>query len=538
MNRNKVAKIRKNEVREVKMFRKGLLVTMGVLLVMSLTLPALAQETMVMDLDYVETDIRAVAQDISFNTGIQILVDQSAEGYISIGPVEDVLFEKALDMICASGGFAYVKVQDYYVILMLDPDNPVFQMYSEKDWVKLDYLKAKDVTNLLKSHSPYLQADEANNRIIITALPGAMMAKIKQAIKGIDVEVLKKVEIRLVSLEYSKQKKSEINLDALNIFFGEGPVRENIYAVQIADQLFGASSEDELRSFLKLKILADTGEMRITGDQRATVLEGQVAEIYRDKEGDIFISPKQEDYYSFQKETVQAGQGVTVEVLGVTSENEILLNVQGKLEDIREVPEITRSGQAIWIDRRNISTTVPLGNYETISIGTLSRKTTQKSKGIFSKSQAEKEIESLFLLTANVVGTEKPAEVEIDEKISEFFTKVEKPEKEKKLALAAGYWFPENGDSVTVYEGQLALNESLKLFGGGGEGIGYGGLKYGDMLNLGVGGIKLDSLEDTEFMVTAGLSFGTDRVRLEGDYFYLPNRKDESGIKAALQIRF
>lgn len=522
------------------MFKKGLLVVMGTLLIMSLALPALAQE-MLVNLDYVETDIRSVCQEISFDTGIQIVVGQNVEGYVSVGPVENVTSEQALDLICASGGFAYVKVQDYYVILILDPDNPVFQMHSEKDWVKLDYVEARDIPNMLKSYSPYLQADEANNRIIITALPGAMMANIKQAIREIDVELLKKVEIRLVSLEYSKQKKSEINLDALNVFFGEGLVRENIYGVQIADQLFGASSEDELRSLLALKILADTGEMRITGDQRATVLEGQTAKIFRNREGDIFISPKQDGtYYSFQKETVQAGQGVEVKVLRVTSENEILVNVQGKLEDIKEVPEITGNGQTIWVDRRNIDTTLPVENYQTISIGTLSRKLTQKSKGIFSKSQVEKEIEILFLLTANVVGTEKPIEIEIDKKAEEFFTKVEKSEKEKKFALAAGFWFPSEseGDSFLVYEGQFMLKENWRLFAGGGEGIGYGGLKYGDVLSLGVGGIKLDSLENMEFMVIAGLSFGSDKVGLEGDYFYIPNAKDKSGVKVGLQIRF
>jgi len=533
------------------MLRKILLVMMGALLVMSLAIPAFAQENeekeneeILVNLDYVETDIRAVVQDISFNTGIQIVVGQNVEGYVSVGPMENIPFEKALDLICASGGFAYVKVQDYYVILVLDPDNPVFQMYSDKDWVKLNYVNAKDIPNILKSYSPYLQADEATNRVIITALPGKMMTKIKQDIKAIDVPVLKKVEIRLVSLEYSKQKKSEINLDSLKAFLGNGLERKGIYGIQIGSQLFGASSEDELRSLLKLKILADTGEMRITGDQRATVLEGQTAKIFRDREGDIFISPKQDDYYSFQKETIQAGQGVEVKVLGVTSSNEILLNVQGRLEDIKEVPEITRSGQAIWVDRRCVNTTLTVENYQTISIGTLSRKVAEKKKGILSSYTGEKEIETLFLLTANVVGTEKPEELEIDKKAEEFFVKAERPEKIKRLALGVGSWFSSDGDSLLVYDGQLILSKDtkLKLFGGGGQKeeryVGYAGLKYGDMLNIGVGGINANNLPETELFLSFGLSFGTDTVRLESDYFYIPDNVDESGARVLLKIRF
>ncbi len=118
-------------------------------------------------------------------------------------------------------------------------------------------------------------------------------------------------------------------------------------------------------------------------------------------------------------------------------------------------------------------------------------------------------------------------------------------EKEPVLALTLGQWFPsKDNSSFMIYEAQLRLKGSLRLFGGGGKSseessyIGYFGLRIGDKLNIGVGGINSSALEKTELMLSAGFSLGTDRVRLEGNYFYIAENEDVSGIKAALVIRF
>jgi len=124
---------------------------------------------------------------------------------------------------------------------------------------------------------------------------------------------------------------------------------------------------------------------------------------------------------------------------------------------------------------------------------------------------------------------------------------LEKKETEKGpvLALALGQWFPsKDNNSFMIYEAQFRLKGSLRLFGGGGKSseessyIGYFGVRIGDRLNIGVGGINSSALEKTELMLSAGFSLGTERVRLEGNYFYITENEDVSGIRAALGIRF
>ena len=118
-------------------------------------------------------------------------------------------------------------------------------------------------------------------------------------------------------------------------------------------------------------------------------------------------------------------------------------------------------------------------------------------------------------------------------------------EKEPVLALALGQGFPsKDNNSFMIYEAQLRLKGSLRLFGGGGKSseessyIGYLGVRIGDKLNIGVGGINSSALEKTELMLTAGFSLGTETVRLEGNYFYVAENEDASGIRAILGIRF
>lgn len=119
-----------------------------------------------------------------------------------------------------------------------------------------------------------------------------------------------------------------------------------------------------------------------------------------------------------------------------------------------------------------------------------------------------------------------------------------KPKRKIRFALAGGVWFSESiKDSIIVYEGELFLGAKVRLFGGGGSNdswISYYGLKYsfGDILSLGVGGLSSSILGKTELMLDGGISVGTDRVRLNIDYFYVPEEEKAGGTRVGIGVRF
>ena len=114
----------------------------------------------------------------------------------------------------------------------------------------------------------------------------------------------------------------------------------------------------------------------------------------------------------------------------------------------------------------------------------------------------------------------------------------------RKFGVGAGGYFSESADNtVMVYEGEFTAG-SLGLFGGAGDSgifwIRYLGLRWRltDLVSLGIGGVDSSDLEQAEIMYDVGISLGSDRLRLNVDYFYVPEAENAGGTRAGLQIRF
>ena len=141
---------------------------------------------------------------------------------------------------------------------------------------------------------------------------------------------------------------------------------------------------------------------------------------------------------------------------------------------------------------------------------------------------------------------EKVRELELKEKrIDKVKTEVKKVRKESIFGIGLGQWFSSmNGDSFMTYEAQLLLKGNVRLFSGGGRtsdqssSVTYFGAQIGDKLNIGIGGIQSGTSEKVNLMLTTGFSLGTERLRLEGSYLYVPGEEGSSGTKVMLAIAF
>jgi len=140
---------------------------------------------------------------------------------------------------------------------------------------------------------------------------------------------------------------------------------------------------------------------------------------------------------------------------------------------------------------------------------------------------------------------EKVRALELKEKkIDKVEAEVKKVRKESIFGIGLGQWFSSmNGDSFMTYEAQLLLKHNVRLFSGGGRasdqssGVLYFGAQIGDKLNIGIGGIQSGTGEKVNLMLTTGFSLGTEKLRLEGSYLYVPE-EGSSGTKVMLVIAF
>jgi len=408
---------------------------LGILSVL-LLLPTLAFAQTI-SLDYVETDIRSVCADIVVQlkeqgADVDIVLGPNVEAAVTLGPI-DLSLEKALNIVCASGGFRYVKVGvygagDYYVIMVADPDNPIFQRYAARNIVYLDYVDASNVLGLLKSYQPYLQASENNAKIMVMALPGEMMREIKLAIGGLDVKG-RQVEIQLIASEISQKSLNEFGFGFLEAVWGPGREKTGkIYGIDIGPFTFGASYQNDFQAALNLRVLYERGEATITGTPKIRVLEGHEAYI---KLGEVrHIVPVVErgtgtGFYNtyVQKEEVTAESGMTAKINRVTSDGEIVFDsIQMNLEGILENVQSMVSGEIIRVNKRSAETTLILRNYETIKVGSMTVEREKSLRRIPPYTSGGKELVQLDLyMTANVVGTPSPPEyVELEKFVEEF----------------------------------------------------------------------------------------------------------------------
>ena len=62
-----------------------------------------------------ETDLREALNEISLQTGVTIIADQTVSGQVT-ADLQDVPLEKALRMILFTGGLSYRKVDANYIV--------------------------------------------------------------------------------------------------------------------------------------------------------------------------------------------------------------------------------------------------------------------------------------------------------------------------------------------------------------------------------------------------------------------------------------
>ncbi|KPJ49936.1 MAG: hypothetical protein AMJ41_02095, partial [candidate division Zixibacteria bacterium DG_27] len=120
---------------------------------------------------FFETDIRQVLTDISQQTGIPIIADNTVQGLVTYEAV-DVPLEEALVAVLAPLGYSYRWTGTYYLVGTASPDYPSFLALSETRVYKPNYLKAEEIKDLLSSfYGPYINLNKGTNTMTVTGSP-------------------------------------------------------------------------------------------------------------------------------------------------------------------------------------------------------------------------------------------------------------------------------------------------------------------------------------------------------------------------------
>jgi type II secretory pathway component GspD/PulD (secretin) len=276
---------------------------------------------------WVDTDLRQVIQDIAAQTDTVILCDQTVQGMISMS-VKDMPLEDCLERVCASGGYSYSRVKDYYVVGKADPGSPLFDQMSDPVRVKLSFAVAEQVKSLLHaSLAQYVTFDKASGVVVITA-PEPIRQRVIEAIRVID-QPNPQVAIEAVVFELTEEGSKQLGLDWQ---FDKKHVSTGMNSLV---GTFTYDSNSDLGTFVDvtLRAIVENRKGQVLANPRILVMHNTEAEIFvgQDKYFTLLSGQASNPYYTLQ--SIKAG--VTLRVLPyIGKQGQITLTLEPEVSDV------------------------------------------------------------------------------------------------------------------------------------------------------------------------------------------------------------
>jgi type IV pilus assembly protein PilQ len=319
---------------------------------------------------FFETDIREVLRDISAQTGVMIIPDETVQGSISI-ELKEVPLEEALHIILAIGNYTFRKMPEgYYLVGLCTSNSPSFSKLSISEYLRPNYLKAKELQSVISEfYRPYVQINEESNTVTITASP-EITSRIKEDLVKFDQRP-RQVMIGALVIELSEEGKKSLGVtwgSMLDGGFSIYPPSSLTYTLpgtgKSTYEVSGTASSDLLG---RINTLIYEGKAKVRANPRIATLEGKQAEINIGREEFYLINVgagSQTNAYTLQS----VSTGVILKITPyVDKNNRITVAIS---PDVSEVVGKGATNLPV-VTRRSATTSVRVDNGQTIAIGGL-----------------------------------------------------------------------------------------------------------------------------------------------------------------------
>lgn len=306
---------------------------------------------------FFETDLREALNEISLQTGVNIIMDHTVSGMVT-ADIQDLPLEKALDMILMSGGYTYKKYDDFYFVGLADVKNFSFTSLSELEVVNLKYVKVEDVLDIIPAtYRDYVTGNRQKNTITINA-PDRIMELLMGIIKEVD-QPRAQVEIKVLVTEIDSRYIKEFGSDLFSFSTADEIVTG--FAYDNNSSLLSIQGDIYGQLLSRIKLLQEDKKASIEADPRIIVAEGESAELFIGDQQILLINSDDEDIAA-RIEKLNIGVGLKVTVERIVEDN-IMLSLAP------EVSYLLKSRRPdIIIKENSVSTTISLKNGQTVAL--------------------------------------------------------------------------------------------------------------------------------------------------------------------------
>ncbi len=308
---------------------------------------------------FYDTYILDALSDMSAQTGVTIIADSTVAGFVTI-ELTDVPLEKALQLVLMSGGYSYVKIDDFYFVGAPDPKSPSFYLIAKTESFKIQYLSVASIKELLPAiYEQYVKINGTSNMLTITA-PKNIIERFREDLKKIDIPS-KSVKIQVVVTEVSEGVMKELGLESVEYEFDASEsFNENwITVLKLALGTFDLEADFFGTLLAKIKLLENDQEAEITANPWIIVNDRMPASLYV---GERQVVVLEAEGATSRIESIDAGVSldVTPKIVG---DDEIELTISPKISSF--------SGDrlnGLLVRRNELTTTIYAKSGQTLMI--------------------------------------------------------------------------------------------------------------------------------------------------------------------------
>ncbi len=323
---------------------------------------------------WVETEVRQVIQDISMQTGVTIICDQTVQAVVTLS-VKDMPIEECLERLCCVEGYAYVKVKDYYLVGKPDPGSPMFLRTASPVRVKLTHVNCDQLKAALHpALAQYVTYDKTSQTAVIMA-PQAARERVLETIELID-QPHRQVVIEAIVLELTEEGAKQLGLDWQYTNASLSIAQPNLVGTVIHD----ASSDMATYLEVTLRAIIQERKGRVLACPRVAVMNGQEADIFVGQERYFSLLSGQASNPYYRLESIKAGVTLKVRVQ-IGDNGYMVLQLEPEVSDV--ATETNRdtvnngdphvNSALPVVTRRRAKTTISVRDGQTVVIGGLLR---------------------------------------------------------------------------------------------------------------------------------------------------------------------
>jgi TonB family protein len=319
-----------------------------------------------------DIDIRAALRELSAQTGIKIIPDESVRGKVSI-ELQNVNLDDALRLVLSGGNYSYRLMPDgYYLVGSCTPDSPSFNQLSVTEYFQPNYLKVKELQSLLSAYyAPYIHINEEVNTVTVTASP-EVVKRVKEDLAKFD-RAPRQVMIEALIIEISRDTGKALGIEW-------GPMLNSGFTVSMPAGTAGytkTSGTDAVKTttisgslssdvIARINAMVSKGQAKIKANPRVATLEGRQAEISVGTEEYATIEAGSPGNRYSTLQSINAG--VVLKITPFLDEKK-----QITVRIAPEVSEVTGQGATGLpiVTKRTALTTLRVDDGQTIAIGGL-----------------------------------------------------------------------------------------------------------------------------------------------------------------------